>query len=122
MAGQADLAIEHFETSLRLSPRDQQGFHLAGIGTALFIKERFADATATLRVAMEALPSFTPTYRTLAACYGHMGRLEDAREVVRRLRLLTPAVVPTIRFFREPKHIELYLSGLRRAMGETEAR
>jgi adenylate cyclase len=68
---------------------------------------------------MEALPSFTPTYHTLASCYAHMGRLDDAREILRRLRLLTPAAVPTIRFFRDPRHIELYLSGLRRAMGET---
>jgi adenylate cyclase len=118
IAGQADLAIEHFETSLRLSPRDQQGFHLAGIGTALFATERFADAAATLRVAIEALPSFTPTYRTLASCYSHMGRLDEAREIIRRLRLLTPAVEPTIRFFRDPKQLERYLSGLRQAMGE----
>jgi TolB-like protein/class 3 adenylate cyclase len=120
IAGQADLAIQHFETSLRLSPRDQQGFHLAGIGMALFIKQRFADAAATLRVAMEALPSFTPTYRTLAACYAHMDRLDDAREIIRRLRLLTPAVVPTIRFFRNPEHRELFLSGLREAAGEED--
>ncbi|HEV8032938.1 MAG TPA: adenylate/guanylate cyclase domain-containing protein [Stellaceae bacterium] len=119
IAGQADLAIEHFETSLRLSPRDQQGFHLAGIGTALFANERFADAAATLRVALEALPSFTVTYRTLASCYAHMDRIDDAREIVRRLRLLTPAVVPTIRFLRDPKQLELYLSGLRLAIGET---
>jgi adenylate cyclase len=120
IAGDADRAIEHFETSLRLSPRDQQGFHLAGIGTALFIKQRFGEAAATLRVAMEALPSFTPTYRALASCYAHMGRLDEAREIVRRLQLLTPAVVPTIRFFREPEHVELYLSGLRRAMEAAE--
>ena len=120
MTGDADRAIEHFETSLRLSPRDQQGFHLSGIGTGLFIKQRFEDAAATLRVALEALPSFTPTYRTLASCYAHMGRLDEAREIVRRLQLLTPAVIPTIRFFREPEHVEMYLSGLRRAMEAVE--
>ncbi|HEX6442707.1 MAG TPA: tetratricopeptide repeat protein, partial [Stellaceae bacterium] len=120
MTGDADRAIQHFETSLRLSPRDQQGFHLSGIGTGLFIKRQFEEAAATLRVALEALPSFTPTYRALASCYAHMDRLDEAREVVRRLRLLTPAVIPTIRFFREPEHVELYLSGLRRAMEAAE--
>jgi hypothetical protein len=48
-----------------------------------------------------------------------MDRIDDAREIVRRLRLLTPAVVPTIRFLRDPKQLELYLSGLRLAIGET---
>ena len=118
MAGQSDPAIQHFETSLRLSPRDQQGFHLAGIGTALFIKEHFEDAAATLRVALEALPSFTPTYRTLASCYAHLGRVDEAREIIHRLRLLTPVLTPTIRLFREPRHLELYLSGLRVATDE----
>ena len=33
-AGQLDLAIQHFETSMRLNPRSQRSFHLAGIGMA----------------------------------------------------------------------------------------
>jgi len=118
IAGEPDLAIRHFETSLRLSPREPRGFHLGGIGTAHFMESRFAEAAATLRVALEELPSFTPTYRTLAACYAHLGRLDEARAMVRRLRLLTPALVPTVRFFRDPQHAELYLSGLRLAAGE----
>jgi adenylate cyclase len=118
MAGDPELAIQHFETSLRLSPRDQQGFHLAGIGTGQFLQRRFAEAAATLRVSLEEMPSFTPTYRTLASCYAHMGRLEDAREMLRRLKLLTPAVIPTVRFFRKPEHIELYVSGLRLAAAD----
>ena len=58
------------------------------------------------------------TYRVLAACYAHMGRLDDAREIIRRLRAITPAVVVPATRFRNPEHRELFLSGLRLAAGE----
>ena len=40
-AGQPDLAIEHVETSLRLSPRERMGQPLSVIGMAHFFKHRF---------------------------------------------------------------------------------
>jgi len=117
-AGQADLAIEHFETSMRLNPRGQRGFHLSGIGCAHFISHRFEDALAALRVALEEVPSFTPTHRALAACYAHMGRLEEARTTVKRLSALTPVIVQTVNPFRDPEHVELFVLGLRLATGD----
>jgi hypothetical protein len=57
-------------------------------------------------------------YRFLAACYVHMGRLDDAREIVERLRAITPLVVPKAVPLRKPEHRELYLSGVRLAAGE----
>jgi hypothetical protein len=47
-----------------------------------------------------------------------MGRLDDARDVVRRLRAVTPVVIPDASFLRNPEHRELLLSGLRLAVGE----
>jgi hypothetical protein len=47
-----------------------------------------------------------------------MGRLDDAREVVERLRVLAPVVVPLYVPFRNPEHRDLLLSGLRLAAGE----
>jgi len=114
-AGQADLAIQHFETSMRLNPRSQRGFHLAGIGTAHFVTRRFDEASAALRVSLEEVPAFAPAYRTLAACYGHLGRLDEAQSIIKRLASLTPVVVPTTDPFRNPEYSELYLSGLRLA-------
>jgi len=81
-AGQADVAIQHFETSMRLNPRSQWGFHLAGIGTAHFVMQRFDGASTALRVSLEEVPSFVPAYRTLAACYGHLGRLDEAQSII----------------------------------------
>jgi len=68
---------------------------------------------------MQDDPSNPQPYRFLAACYAHMGRLDDAREIVGRLRAITPLVVPSGSQFRNPEHRELYLSGLRLAAGET---
>jgi pentatricopeptide repeat protein len=64
-------------------------------------------------------PSHTAAYRTLAACYAHMGRLDEAREIIAQIRTITPVVIPNFRANRNPAHRELFLSGLRIAMGET---
>ena len=117
--GTPDLAIEHFETSMRLSPRDRFGAPLSGIGGALLFSRRFEEAAAKLRASLEQHPTFALTYRFLAACYAHMGRLQEAREVVDRLRTISRVVVPSVTPFRNPEHSELLLSGLRLAAGET---
>ena len=117
-AGEPDLAIEHFERSLRLSPRESQAFHLGGIGTAHFLNRRFNEAAAALRLALEELPSFAPAIRTLAACHAHLGRRDEAHALVRRLNELAPVALPANRFFRKPEHVELYTSGLRLATGK----
>jgi len=117
-AGQPNVALEHFDTSLRLSPRDRQAFYLIGIGNALFFNRRFDDAAAKLIVSLEQLPTFALTYRLLASCYAHMGRLDDAREIVTRLRAITSVVTPDLSYLRNAEHRELFLSGLRLAAGE----
>jgi hypothetical protein len=78
-AGQTDLAIEHIETSLRLSPRERMGTPLSALGQAYFFKRRFDEAAASLLLSIQDHPGFPTTYRFLAACYAHMGRLDDAR-------------------------------------------
>ena len=117
-AGNPDLAIEHFEASLRLSPRDRFGAPLTGIGIALFFNRRFDEAAAKLLASLEQVPSLALTYQFLASCYAHMGRLDEARAIVRRLTSLTPIIVPSGTQFRNPEHRELYLSGLRWVAGE----
>jgi hypothetical protein len=48
-----------------------------------------------------------------------MGRLDDAREIVTRLRAITSVVIPDASQHRNAEHRELFLSGLRLAAGET---
>jgi tetratricopeptide (TPR) repeat protein len=117
-AGQHDLAIEHVETALRLSPRERMGQPLNAMGTAYFFKRRFDEAAATLLSAIQENPGSPIPYRTLAACYAHMGHLDEARAVIARLRTVTAQVMPNDLPYR-PDDCELLLSGLRLAMGET---
>jgi tetratricopeptide (TPR) repeat protein len=116
--GQADLAIEHVETSLRLSPRARVGWAFNVIGSAHLFRRRFDEALPKLHFAIQEDPTFPESYRNLAACYAHMGRLDEAREVVQRLRAITSVVVPTAKQYRNREHRELFLSGLRLAAGE----
>jgi len=114
-AGQPDIAIEHFEAALHLSPRARVGSSLAFIGHAYFITRRFDEAVPNLLLAIQDDPSYPMSYRVLAACYAHLGRLDDAREVVTRLRAITPVVIPDASVLRNAEHRELLISGLRRA-------
>jgi hypothetical protein len=72
-----------------------------------------------LLVALQEIPTVAQPYRCLAACYALMGRLDEAREIIQRLRAIDPVVVPSVTHYRNPEHRELFLSGLRLAAGET---
>jgi len=118
--GRPDLALDHFETFLRLSPRERFSTHEHAMGMSLFFLRRFDEAVAKFLSAMEHNPKFVLGHRFLAGCYAHMGRLDDAREVVARLRTLTSDVLDSGVRYRNPEYRELFLSGLRLAAGETE--
>jgi len=117
-AGQFDIAIEHLEASLRLSPRARIGTPLATIGAAHFFARRFDQAVPKLLLAIQEDPSFPWPYRALTACYAHMGRLAEAREIVARLRAITPVVIPYDPHCLRSADRELLLSGLRLAAAE----
>ena len=119
-AGQTDLAIEHIETSLRLSPREPIGTPLSALGQAYFFKRRFDEAAASLLLSIQDHPGFPTTYRFLAACYAHMGRLDDARVIVSQLRAITPFVRPSAHRWQNAEDRDLLLSGLRLAVGEAD--
>ena len=88
------------------------------IGAAYFYSGRFDEAVPKLLVAIHEDPSYPGPYRYLAACYAHMGRLDEARKIIKRLLAITPRVVPSTAHIRNPEHRELFLSGLRLAGAE----
>ena len=117
-AGQPDVAIEHVEASMRLSPRAPIGPALGVIGGAHFFARRFDEAVSKLLLAIQEDSSYIQPYRYLAACYAHLGHLDEAREIVARLLAITPVVVADANYLRIDEHRELFLSGLRLAAGE----
>jgi tetratricopeptide (TPR) repeat protein len=120
-AGHTQEAIEHADTAMRLSPRAQIGRGSWLIGAALFFSRRFAEAVPRLRIAIGDDAKFPTSYRFLAGCYAHMGLLDEARQTVERLRLVTPEIIPSYPLpFRDPEHRDLYYSGLRLALGEED--
>ncbi len=119
--GQPDAAIEHAQRALQLSPRARVGNTFFRIGAAHFVSRRFDEAVPKLLIAIEEDPSFLNPRRFLAACYAHLGRLDEAREVVARLRTMTRVVIPDADYLRHPDHRDLFLSGLRIAAGEAAA-
>jgi adenylate cyclase len=117
-AGQPDIAINDSEVSLSLTPRAPIGPALGVIGGAHFFAHRFNEAVPKLLLAIQEDSSYVQPYRYLASCYAHMGRLDDARAIVARLRAISPVVIPDANYLRNAEHRTLYLSGLRLAVGD----
>ena len=117
-AGQPDSAIEYLDAALRLSPCARVGTSANLIGLAHLFARRFDHAVPKLLLAIQDDPSFPAPYRFLAACYAHVGRLDDARKALARLRSISVVVIPDVSHFRNAEHREVLLSGLRLALGE----
>jgi TolB-like protein len=120
-AGQHDVAIEHAKAMLRLSPRERSGTPFSLIGEAHFYKHEFEEAAAQLLLSIHNNPGFPHSFQVLAACYGLMGRFEEARAIVDRLQKITPQIVPSVAHLRLSKDRDLFLSGMRLAAGSQSA-
>ncbi len=114
-AGEPDVAIEHARIALRLSPRASLGATRSVIAAGLFYSRRFEEAVGAHLLMIQDDPSYPQAYRGLAASYAHLGRLDEAREIIWRLRQIVPDIMPDLSHMRNPEHRELTLSGLRLA-------
>src|SRR5262249_43202329 len=88
---------------------------LQWIGMALFFKRQFSDAAAKLLLSIQDNPGSPTPYRSLAACYAQMGRVDEAFATVNKLRALTPLLIPSNLPYRRTEDRELLLSGLQLA-------
>ena len=89
-------------------------------GIAHFFARHLGQARTMSSMSLQEHLDWVPTNRFLAACYAHLGQLDEAKIIIKRLRALTPVVLPSADHWRDADQREFFLSGLRLAMSETE--
>ena len=91
--GRGDEAVQCADRALSLSPLDPMIYYFNSLaGTANLIGERYERAIELSSRSLRENRLHTPTLRTLAAALVLSGRLDEARETMRRLRELEPGL------------------------------
>ena len=115
----SEIAIEHFERAIRLSPFDPMNFNCYfGIRNAHFAAGRYEDALSWCRKGMLERPELIWPLRSLAACLGLLGRINEARDAARRLCEAHPDITVSKIIAITPHrsdYLRRYAEGLRRA-------
>src|SRR5215470_13628629 len=88
-AGRSQEAIEPLEKAIRLDPNDQDPF-LHHLALAYFGVGRYEDAVAALKRRIVRKPDTDISRALLAASYGHLGRVEEARAQWQELMRVNP--------------------------------
>ena len=105
-----------------LNPREgthgnsRHGINLL-IGMGHFFARRTEKAAEMLRLSLQENSEWPPTFRFMASCLAHLGRLKEAQELVKQLRAITPTVIPSGGHWRICEDREYFLDGLRLAVG-----
>ena len=93
------------------------GIHQGDIEMGLY-----EDAIPKFLLELQEQHDFPPAYRCLAACFAHLGKLQEAHDIYDRLRSINPSAVDPSRInppaSRNPRFRKLLLSGLRLASGK----
>ena len=89
--GKPDIAIEHAHRAMRLSPLDPNMYQMEfAIGQAHFISSRYQEAASLALGTLQVEPNFQPGIRLAAAACAMLGRSEEARDLIVRLRRSNP--------------------------------
>jgi adenylate cyclase len=115
--GRPDEGVGLIEKAIRLSPRDPAMHELLfDLGVAHFLAERYEEAIGCEKRSLQSRPGQPGAYRVLAASYGHLGRSEEARAALDRMRELAPDFsLEALRIRVPPAVVERYLEGWRKA-------
>jgi adenylate cyclase len=112
-------AIPHFERCMRLDPSlGATILNLQLIGRAYFYAGRYETAAALFRERIVLMPDTDTSRGYLAAALGHLGKVEEARQVWVDLMAVNPRYVMTERLHRtavQPRQMKLVLDGARKA-------
>ncbi len=89
--GEAERAVEHFERTLRLSPRDPRAYDAVnGLGYALVQLARESQASALFRQAIHQNAAFAPAWRGLTSALAMADRSDEAKHALARTMELDP--------------------------------
>jgi adenylate cyclase len=117
IAAECDLAIGHFESSLRLDPRTaRKAWHLTGMGICHFFRKRLDVARQLLETSFQELPTYPLTIWFLAACYAQMGQHDQARAFAAQNGIRpNGAWLGVGHLYRNRAECEYFFTGLREA-------
>jgi adenylate cyclase len=114
--GEPSLAIPYIEQAIRLDPAQQLYRHF--LGTAYFVAGTYETAVAVFKDRIAMVPSADLSRGFLASALGHLGRLDEAREVWSELMEVNPRYSPREHVarlpFRDPADAERFIAGLRK--------
>jgi len=119
-AGELEAARRHLRRALALLPRNPHAFFTeAGLATVEMLLGNHEAASEIGRRVLQVQPRFTAALRARIAALGHLGRVEEARPLVRALLELDPGFTVG-RFrrsapYRRRQEMDHFLRGLRAA-------
>jgi TolB-like protein/class 3 adenylate cyclase/Tfp pilus assembly protein PilF len=118
--GDYDVALQHLQEAIRLSPRGLLVviWHLCK-GWAALLAGRYEEAVAFSEIARQANRVLPDTYAVLASAHGHLGSYTASRSALDQLLYRLPGVTPSderlVRPFARATDRERFREGLRKA-------
>jgi adenylate cyclase len=117
-SGDAASAIKMIDASMRLDPL-YRGLALHFLAEARFSLGQFNEAVAILTERVKRTPNSETSYALLAACYGHLGRFDEARAAWADVMRIAPnfsierqrRILP----YKNPDDFERRVEGMRKA-------
>jgi adenylate cyclase len=116
-SGEPIKGIPYIERAMRLDPAQQQCRHF--LGTAYLVAGNYESAAAILRERIAMTPTTDLSRALLASALGHLGRLDDARQIWCELMEINPQYSYVDHFgrlpFRDSADADKLTEGLRKA-------
>lgn len=114
----ANQAIPDLLRAIRLSPVDPEiGYPLGGLAYAFLIKEEADKALEYARRSAREMPRWVSAWCAVAVASVKTGRLDEARDAARHIRLVSPMFSNSNRpkIVRDPYFAQMFSDGLRKA-------
>jgi adenylate cyclase len=111
-------ALDWMQKAIRLNPL-HPAWYFYSVAEAHYGARQYEQALVPLQAAINRFPNFITPRRHLAATYAQMGRLDEARAQIAKIRELEPSINLNLYrgtlLYENPDDLEHYLDGLRKA-------